>query len=348
MTAVAAGTGGPMPGQRDRCPGVVRLHEAADGLLARVRLVGGRISADQLRAVADAADLGNGAVELTSRASLQIRGLQPGARLGELLGDVGLLPSPTHERVRNILASPVAGRHRRSLADTDQLVTELDLALCADPSLAELSGRFLFAVDDGAGLTGHAAHVTILAVGSDRFRVGTSELSRAGAVRAALDQARAYLPERLPGLGARHARPTMSLPLGALEQRDGRIALTAMPRLGRLDPTTLRGLAVVADTHRAELRVSAARTLTLVDIPPAGVASAEARLSELGLITDPTSGWFGLSACSGQNACTAASFDARAAAAARAAQRRADDQPEHWAGCRRSCGLPDGARLMGV
>lgn len=326
----------------------MRLHAAADGLLARVRLVGGRISAAQLRAVADAAELGNQILELTSRASLQIRGLPAGAPLGEILAAAGLLPSITHERVRNILSSPVAGRHPQSLADTDELVSELDAELCADPALAELSGRFLFAVDDGSGLIGHAAHVTIVAVAPGRFRVGATELPGSRAVPAALAAARAHLSEPFPALDVRRDEPTRSLPLSALKQRDGRVALTAMPRLARLDPATIRELAALIDAHHTELRISAARTVTLLDLAPASVPSVEARLIELGLITEPGSGWSGLSACSGQGACPSATFDVRAAAAARAEQRRPGERPEHWAGCHRRCGLPEGARLMGV
>jgi precorrin-3B synthase len=136
----------------DRCPGVLRLGVAADGHLARIRLPGGLIGAGQIRVLARlAGELGDGRVELTSRGNVQLRGLAADAAspLAEELALAGLLPSLSHDLVRNVLASPLAGLDGGP--DLTAIVQALDAALCARPGLAELPGRFLFAVDDGRG-----------------------------------------------------------------------------------------------------------------------------------------------------------------------------------------------------
>jgi precorrin-3B synthase len=131
---------------------VLRLAEAADGYLARIRLPGGLIGAAQMRVLARlAAELGDGRAELTSRGNLQLRGLTADVAepLTDELARAGLFPSPEHDRVRNVLASPLAGLNGGR--DLTAIVRALDAALCARPRLAELPGRFLFAVDDGRG-----------------------------------------------------------------------------------------------------------------------------------------------------------------------------------------------------
>src|SRR3954469_20130019 len=122
---------------RDRCPGALSLHAAEDGALARVRLPGGRLDAAGRAAVAAVAELGNGIVEITPRATAQVRGLPDGAgeQVATLLAAGGLLPSLAHDRVRNVLASPLGG--------ADDVVDALDRGLCADARLASLPGRFL-------------------------------------------------------------------------------------------------------------------------------------------------------------------------------------------------------------
>lgn len=152
-------------GRDDACPGALRLHLADDGALARVRVPGGLLSSDQALALALAAEeLGDGALETTSRGNVQLRGLaaDAGAELALRLGAVGLLPSLPHDRVRNIVATPLAGLDGG--AQLGGWVRELDALLCGSEPARKLSGRFLFALDDGRGdVASLDADVTLIA-----------------------------------------------------------------------------------------------------------------------------------------------------------------------------------------
>ncbi len=98
---------------------------------------------------------GDGRLHLTSRANLQVRALPgvDGVLEPEVLAAVeatGLLPTRTHELVRNVMVSPQTGV-AGGLVDLRPVATDLDARLCADPDLAVLPGRFLFVLDDGRG-----------------------------------------------------------------------------------------------------------------------------------------------------------------------------------------------------
>lgn len=132
-----------MAGTRDAdaCPGALRPHQAADGALARIRLPGGMITAAQLATLASvASDFGSATLELTARGNVQLRGIRDVAAVADAVAKAGLLPSATHERVRNIVASPLSGR-AGGLADVRAWVGELDAAIRAEPRLAELGGQ---------------------------------------------------------------------------------------------------------------------------------------------------------------------------------------------------------------
>jgi len=344
---------------------VLALHEAADGWLARVRVPGGRLAADALVALAALSEeLGNGLVDLTSRANVQLRGLAPDAAtaLAPRLHAVGLLPSAAHDRARNVLASPLAGRAPGALDDVDDVVALLDAEVSGTRLLSELPGRFCFLVDDGTGAGREIRpDVTVLARGGGRFGVALDgrcldfDGDGAAAVGVALRAAGAFvmargdawrLSETPGGAAAVAAAITIALaPVtraartraygpGVVQQRDGAIALTAHAPLGQLWPSLLRVLATLGD----DVRLSTRRTVTLVDLDPAATDATGATLAGAGLVLDDASGWVGLTACAGTAGCPRALADVRAAAALRARVRAPTDPAEHWAACERRCG----------
>ncbi len=187
----------------DRCPGVLRPWPAEDGNLVRLRLAGGRLPAASLRALlAVAARYGDGDVHVTGRANLQLRGLGPiSDGVVESIAATGLLPSRSHELVRNLMVSPQTGL-AGGRADLRPVVAALDAQLCADRALAGLPGRFLFVLDDGRGdLLERPCDLGLVALG-DRFgqlRVGASwgpVVPLASAPEVLLDLARAFLRAR--------------------------------------------------------------------------------------------------------------------------------------------------------
>lgn len=199
--------------RRDRCPGALRPWPADDGLLVRLRLIGGRVPSAALRALARAAErFGDGRVHVTGRANLQVRGL-PGTH-GRLtpealaaLESTGLLPSRSHELVRNVMVSPQSGL-AGGAADLRDVARELDGLICADLRLAELPARFLFVLDDGRGdLLDRPADLGLMALdaGTARLRVGDGwgPVVPLGEAPARLVQlTRAFLDRRGPGSDA--------------------------------------------------------------------------------------------------------------------------------------------------
>ncbi|NUW04813.1 cobalamin biosynthesis protein CobG, partial [Streptomyces sp. CAI 127] len=184
----------------DACPGTLRLHRADDGALARVRVPGGVLSADRADALLTAAGrFGDGELHLTSRGNVQLRGLgaECGGGLAELLTAAGLLPSAAHERARNIVASPLAGLDGSPALG--HLLAELDGLVCGSAAAASLSGRFLFALDDGRGdVDALGADVTLIAAGDNcLLRIGAADevfrVPSGEGPRAALLAAEAFL-----------------------------------------------------------------------------------------------------------------------------------------------------------
>ncbi|OZD10266.1 precorrin-3B synthase [Rhodococcus sp. 06-235-1A] len=352
----------------DGCPGALTTHLAADGPLARVRLPGGVVLPDQLQVLARAADeLGDGTLELTSRGNLQVRAVSDPEGFAGRLAEAGLLPSATHERVRNILASPLSGR-LAGLTDVRGLVDELDTGLCARPDLAQLPGRTLFALDDGRGdLCGlepdfgayaqpDGSYAVLLAgrdsgVRVDRDRVVSTLLNCAEAFVelrqnewrvAELDDGVNRIVDRLvlaTGPALTLPEPLEVPPIGWLDQDDGLVALAAGLANGVMGARLAEFLAAID----RPVIMTPWRSLIVCDLDEEPAEQVVRVLAPMGLIFDAASPWIRVSACTGLPGCEKSRADVRTdLAAAVEARMTPRDERQHWSGCERRCGRPKG------
>ncbi len=137
------------------CPGLLRIVQALDGGICRIKLAGGAITAAQALAVAHAAQAyAGGVIEATNRANLQIRGIGPqhDGLITHLLA-AGLGPTTAGgDDVRNVMLSPGAGIDRAMLLDTRPLADQILATLQTHPRFHELSAKFAVQLDGGEAL----------------------------------------------------------------------------------------------------------------------------------------------------------------------------------------------------
>ena len=137
------------------CPGLLRIVQALDGGICRIKLAGGSITAAQAHAVADAAQAyAGGVIEATNRANLQIRGIgsEEGALIATLLAaDLGP-NNAAGDDVRNLMLSPSAGIDPQMLFDTRPLAEQILTTLQSHPRFHELSAKFAVQLDGGEDL----------------------------------------------------------------------------------------------------------------------------------------------------------------------------------------------------
>lgn len=350
----------------DACPGALRLHAADDGFLARVRIPGGLLTMQQASVLGLAADrFGDGHLELTSRGNVQLRGLADGcgAGLAKLLDVAGLLPAPAHERVRNIVATPMSGIDGRGHLYATPWVGELDRLLCASARATALSGRFLFALDDGRGdVAALGPDVTALGRPDGRalVRLGAAadavEVAAPDAPRAALLAAEYFLDAagaagtgawRVSELPAEHALDTdeftarltaAGIPATRVPEVTWPYAppplpwgpgvgnvtpLCVLPPLGRLTTDQWRVLIRVADRGGYGMRITPWRTIVLPRASTRRPINGYARIANAGLVVAPDGPWESVTACTGQPGCAKALSDVRADARATVEETRA-------------------------
>lgn len=330
------------------CPGAHRPMMSGDGLVVRVRPFRAELSAAQVLGLCDLAQrFGNGALNLTSRANLQIRGITPEDHpaLLSALDELGLLDQdPAVEGHRNILLDPdwCAGDL------TDQLY---DALLAALPGLRALPEKMGYALDTGAQAQ--------LGAGSADFRF---ECDRDGGLILRADGAEKGLPVTVetaipalremidwfiatdgPATGRmkRHLRAT---PLPAQWQQSAPRPGTEGPQIGLNAAGQVLGAGfglIAAHDLRALMTQTAARSLRLMlgrKLWLRGGADAV----PVGFVTDPADPVMRAYACPGAPFCPQSSVQTRAIAAHLAPL---STGTLHVSGCAKGCAHPGPSAL---
>jgi len=151
------------------CPGALRPMQSGDGLIVRLRITGGIVVTGLAAAIARwSRRWGNGQIDLTGRANLQLRGLSTQClpELYDAISEWSLLDDDAAaEAIRNVISSPLAGLDPDAILDVRPIARALEQRLAGDTALHDLPAKFGFAVDDGGrfSLDGVAADVWFVA-----------------------------------------------------------------------------------------------------------------------------------------------------------------------------------------
>lgn len=363
------------------CPGILRPMASGDGLIVRVRPRCGAFGLETATALAGLAErLGNGHIDLTRRANLQIRGLTDD-RLTEMqheLAKLGLLdPDAATEAVRNVMVAPLAGLDPAQLFDVRSVALVIDHALASDKRLHALPGKFGLLVDGGGAISiaSERADICLAATGDAlAFGLDTTKgtqwlgsLPPAQAAETAVAAAHAFLAVatrgRMRGLGeaafaevraavAPRLSPLIGLPVAG-GRRLGllRSAVGIAAPFGRLEAGQLRQLVkLAADAGAADLWLSPWRAVYFSVREDAGVFVLE-RARDAGLIVEENDPVLQVEACPGAPGCKSSSVDARADARrlATIAAVRGWQGSIHVSGCAKGCArsLPSELVLAG-
>ncbi|NSY40003.1 precorrin-3B synthase [Leisingera sp. ANG59] len=333
------------------CPGALRPMMSGDGLVVRVRAPLGKLSAAQARGVARLSDeFGNGLLDISARANLQMRGILEDAHEDLIAGlrGLGLIDKDANaEARRNVLLSPFWSEGD----DTHAITANLSAALTAAADLA-LPGKFGFAVDCGETpvLQDTAADIRIersgdsLILRADGSETGKT-VTRESAVPEALALARWFVETGGVTDGRGRMKPHVAkgttLPAGHTTPRI-KTGFTAKPgpasagtlaalEFGQMPAATLAQLAVYGD-----IRLTPWRALLVegaASLPPLP-----------GLILEATDPRLQVIACTGAPGCMQALSATRDLARQLAPHVPAGTRL-HISGCTKGCACPGAAPL---
>ena len=359
--------------RRGACPGLSAPMATGDGLLARLTPAGSTIELDAFAGLCAAARThGNGIVEITSRGSIQVRGLSA-VSAPLLAADVASLGIEASVGIP-VLTDPLAGLTDEDILDAHMLAAGLRNALAVAPFASRLSAKVSVAIDGGAALHlgGLTADVRMRAVDSRHVHValagdaatatplGAVPLERAvecvvqlfetlaatspqsrmreAIQREGLNRFKSVVASLLVDKPALVARAVTD-PIGVHRLSSGKNALGVGLPFGHSDSETLlRLIGAARQASALGLRTSPGRALLLEGLSRQFAAEANA----LGFIVDPADARRRVVACAGAPICASGEIAARAMAPAitDAARLLPDGEIIHISGCAKGCAHP--------
>ncbi|SIQ85634.1 precorrin-3B synthase [Bosea sp. TND4EK4] len=368
--------------RRGWCPSTLKPMETGDGWLVRLYPPGARLTPQQLgRIAALALAHGNGLVEISARASLQLRGvtaLSHPRLVDDLLAE-GLLDEPDRDGPKRItLVSPLAGLPRLDAVLPIDAFALAERIEAAARTIEGLPPKCTVIVDDGgpSSLDGIAGDIRLVGAGGGRIVLSLADgpcygplaegeapdlvaaiLRRFAALRRAAPERIRRLRDLpadalsglvdLPDAAAPAPRPAPRC-AGLFSQSDGRVtALIALP-FGRSRAEMLAALAQAVRDEPAEIRPSPWRGLAFRGLSPAAAGALLARAQAQGLIVDDSDPRLSVQACAGSPACTRAQAPAAADAdrlAGTLAALLREGLDLHVSGCAKGCAHPAAADL---
>ena len=373
------------PSRKGWCPSLLSPMQSGDGWLVRVKPTAANMSTSAARIIAEAArQYGNGHIDLTRRANLQLRGLTPHSaeHAAERLIAEGLASADAGvETIRNVMASPLGPDDATAPLDSHALACEIEAMLAEERALRALPPNSASSSMAAASCRLRASRPISW---SARMAMGLPSVSMDGcwlpcapadlvhSVRAlalaflALAAQRPRRPTRMRSLvlavgeeaifaaaGLSPVRlpfapaPSAPSPVGFVPYPGGDTGAfgVGLP-FGRIEADALTELAHLSEKFGdGTLRTTPWRTLLIPRVAASQSATLAEAVQALGLITDAADPRLSIFACVGEPACACASVDARADAARLAQSAAANGLRIHVSGCAKGCAHASPAAL---
>jgi precorrin-3B synthase len=339
----------PLPQRRGACPGLSAPMPTGDGLLVRLLPVGTIALSSFAELCAAARTYGNGVIEITSRGSVQVRGLSassapPFAAAIAALGIAAQDDVPIH-------CNALSGIDAEELLDAGALAADLRRALTQHPMAARLAAKVSVAIDGGAplNLANLAADIrvdaqiingdVVLCVGVGGDNANAAHLgavdrthgveiimrmlgvlarrgrnARAHEILAAEGDAvfHAAIAELLAPAHSRKLPHRSGESIGRHRLRNGSLACGIGLGFGHADAEALQRLVDAAAALGAEgFRTAPDRVLMTIGLKPDTVSDFAAAAARLGFIVRPDDPRRHVVACAGAPICASAHIAAR-------------------------------------